>query len=215
MDLAHGNGVNRLSALKFPADALAFLRAGLRDPRRVSAVAPSGRALARLMTSEIVAGNGPVIELGPGTGAITRALLDRGVPERHLALIELDPQLAVMLRSRFPAARVLAIDAGRLRRVDPFDGCAAGSVVSGLPLLSLRDREIMSILSGAFRRLRYGGAFYQFTYGLRCPVPRRILKRLGLRAQRMGWVVSNIPPAAVYRIERPVRRSAASAAHAD
>ncbi len=205
MDLARGSGVNRIPVPKSPADAWAFLRAGLRDPRRVSAVAPSGRALARLMTSEIVASHGPVIELGPGTGAITRALLDRGVAERQLALIELDPQLAVILRRRFPAARVLAIDAGRLRRVDPFDGCAAGAVVSGLPLLSLRNHEIMSVLSGAFRRLRPDGAFYQFTYGLRCPVPRPILKRLGLHAQRIGWVVSNIPPASVYRIGRSAR----------
>jgi phospholipid N-methyltransferase len=206
MDLARDSRDSLMSALRIPADTLAFLRAGLRDPRRVSAVVPSGRALARLMTREIAADAGPVIELGPGTGAITRALLDRGVPERQLALVELDPQLAGMLRRRFPAARVLPIDAGRLRRIDPFEGCPAGSVVSGLPLLSMRRREVMSILSGAFRCLQEGGAFYQFTYGLRCPVPRQILRRLGLRAQRIGWVASNIPPASVYRIERSARR---------
>lgn len=208
MDLARSGGLIRIPALKFPADAVALLRAGLRDPRRVGAVAPSGRALARLVTSEIAAGSAPVIELGPGTGAITRALLDRGVPERQLALIELDPQLARMLRSRFPAARVLTIDAGQLRRVDPLEGRAAGSVVSGLPLLSMRHREVMSVLAGVFHRLRLGGALYQFTYGLRCPVPRPILRRLGLRAQRMGWVASNLPPASVYRIERSANGSA-------
>ena len=60
-----------------PLDILLFLRAGLRKPRSLGAVAPSGRALARLVTSEIAPGGGPVIELGAGTGAVTRALLER------------------------------------------------------------------------------------------------------------------------------------------
>ena len=56
---------------------LSFLRAWLRAPHRVGALAPSGPALARLMTAQINALDGPVIELGPGTGAFTRALLDQ------------------------------------------------------------------------------------------------------------------------------------------
>ena len=207
---SRARGVFRVPALKLPADVLTFLRAGLRDPRRLGAVAPSGRALARLITSEIAVSSGPVIELGAGTGVFTRALLDRGIPERELVLIEADPHFARLLQSRFPAARVLAMGAGRLRRVDPFDGDVAGSVVSGLPLLSMPRCEIMRILRGSFRRLRSGGAFYQFTYGPLCPVPGAILKRLGLRAKRIGWVASNLPPASVYRIER-ARRPAARA----
>ncbi len=204
---AQPRGVLRLRALKLSADALAFLRAGLRDPRRVGAVAPSGRALARLITSEIADHTGPVIELGAGTGVFTRALLERGVPERQLVLVEAHPDFARLLQQRFPAARVLAMEAGQLARVDPFEGRTAGSVVSGLPLLSMPRREIMRILRGSFRRLRSGGAFYQFTYGPMCPVPGAILKRLGLRAERIGWVATNLPPASVYRIER-IRRTA-------
>lgn len=190
-----------------PLDLLLFLRAGLRKPGRLGAVAPSGRALARLITSEISPARGPIIELGAGTGAVTRALLDRGVSEGQLALIEADPHFARLLRGRFPGARVLAIAAQRLRHIDPFDGIAASSVVSGLPLLSMRKREVMRVLDGAFHRLDREGAFYQFTYGPRCPVPTAILKRLGLRARRIGWVMNNLPPAAVYRIERSARPS--------
>ena len=197
--------VFRVPALKLPGDMLTFLRAGLCDPRRVGAVAPSGRALARLITSEIVGTSGPVIELGAGTGVFTRALLDRGVPERQLVLIEAHPHFARLLQNRFPAARVLVMGAGDLRRIDPFEGRTAGSIVSGLPLLSMPRSEIMRILRGSFLRLRSGGAFYQFTYGPRCPVPGAILKRLGLRAQRIGWVATNLPPAFVYRIERTRR----------
>jgi len=60
----------------------------------------------------------------------------------------------------------------------------------------------MAILSGAFGHLRAGGAFYQFTYGPRCPVPRPILERLGLKASVVGKTLLNAPPATVYRIAR-------------
>ncbi len=194
-----------------PLDILLFLRAGLRKPRRLGAVAPSGRALAKLITSEIVADKGPIIELGAGTGAFTRALLARGVPEAQLVLVEADPHFARLLKNRFPAARVLAVQAQRLRRLDPLQGHPAGAVISGLPLLSMSRREVLGVLSGAFLRLRRGGAFYQFTYGPRCPVSATILKRLGLRAKRIGWVVTNLPPATVYRIERASVRTAREA----
>jgi phospholipid N-methyltransferase len=193
-----------------PLDILLFLRAGLRKPRRLGAVAPSGRALAKLITSEIVADRGPIIELGAGTGAFTRALLTRGVPEAKLVLVEADPHFARLLQKRFPAAQVLAVQAQRLRHLDPLQGRAAGAIVSGLPLLSMRRREVLGVLSGAFRRLRPDGAFYQFTYGPRCPVPAAILKRLGLRAKRVGWVLTNLPPATVYRIERATVRPSRS-----
>lgn len=194
-----------------PLDILLFLRAGLRKPRRLGAVAPSGRALAKLITSEIVADKGPIIELGAGTGAFTRALLARGVPEAQLVLVEADPHFARLLKNRFPAARVLAVQAQRLRRLDPLQGHPAGAVISGLPLLPMSRRAVLGVLSGAFLRLRRGGAFYQFTYGPRCPVSATILKRLGLRAKRIGWVVTNLPPAIVYRIERASVRTAREA----
>jgi phospholipid N-methyltransferase len=85
-----------------------------------------------------------------------------------------------------------------------------GAVISGLPLLSMSPKQIMAILSGAFRCLRPGGSFYQFTYMPRCPISRRLLERLGLEATRIGGTLKNVPPAAVYRISRraPDPRSA-------
>ncbi len=81
---------------------------------RVAAVAPSGPVLARLITREIMPDVGPVLELGPGTGVFTRALLARGVPESHLTLIEFGPEFARLLAERFPQARVVSIDAARI-----------------------------------------------------------------------------------------------------
>ncbi|AYD01201.1 methyltransferase domain-containing protein [Neorhizobium sp. NCHU2750] len=184
------------------ADVWRFLRSWASNPLRVGAVAASGQTLARLITQEIGADAGPVIELGPGTGVFTRALLARGVAESELTLIEYGHEFLPMLERRFPAARVLQMDASRLRRAQIFDGQAAGAAVSGLPLLSMSPRKQTAILAGVFAYLKPGASLYQFTYGPRCPVPRRILDRLGLKAVRVGGTVRNIPPAAVYRISR-------------
>lgn len=182
-------------------DALSFFRHWLSDPLGVGAVAPSSRALADLITAEITTETAPVIELGPGSGAFTMALLDRGIPQARLALIEQSPTFAFALRQRFPAASVLCIDAAVLGSLDVFPGEGAGAVVSGLPLLLMPPSKVSAILARAFARLRPGGAFYQFTYGARSPVPRPILERLELTATRIGGALVNIPPAAVYRIE--------------
>jgi phosphatidylethanolamine/phosphatidyl-N-methylethanolamine N-methyltransferase len=183
-------------------DVAPFLRAWLANPLRVGSIRPSGAALADLMTSEISPETGPVIELGPGTGVFTRALLARGVRERDLTLVECGSDFAEILDRRFPQARVLRSDAARLHQAALFSGAPVGAVVSGLPLLSMPPTKIMAVFAGAFRYLRPGGALYQFTYIPRCPVPREILDRLGLRAVRMGSAIANIPPASAYRFTR-------------
>jgi len=183
-------------------DYVRFLRSWASAPARVSAIAPSSEALARLITSEISPADGPVLELGPGTGVFTRALLARGLKEEDLTLIECGPEFAQMLRDRFPQVRLLTIDAARLARADFFEQGKVGAVVSGLPLLSFSPRKVMMILAGTFRQMQPDATFYQFTYGPWCPVPRPILERLGLKATLMGRTVRNIPPAGVYRIMR-------------
>ena len=183
-------------------DFFSFVLAWLSAPGRVGAIAPSGAALAELITCEISAASGPVLELGPGTGAFTYRLLKRGVRQEDLTLVEYGSDFMKLLQLRFPGARVLWMDAARLATERLFEGAPLGAVVSGLPLLNMSTRKIISILSGAFSYLRPGGAFYQFTYGMTCPVPRPILDRLGLRAKLLDRAVLNVPPAAVYRFTR-------------
>lgn len=194
------------------AETMGWMRAWISDPLRVGAVVPSSRSLARLITSGISSANAPVIELGAGTGAFTRALLARGLDERQLVLIEGDAAFADLLAVRFPRACTLQMDAAELRTVKLFGDHAAGAVVSGLPLLSMPPKKVIATLEGAFMHLRTGGAFYQFTYGPRCPVRRTLLDRLGLKAVRIGRTVANLPPATVYRIcRRPGRKPAVNA----
>ncbi|MCR4265068.1 class I SAM-dependent methyltransferase [Nitratireductor sp. ZSWI3] len=184
------------------SDTLRFLRSWKAAPLRVAAIAPSSGALAALITSEIEMHHAPVIELGPGTGVFTKALIARGLDPEALTLIELDAEFASLLRVRFPQAQVLEMSAARLRVQTLFSGRKAGAAISGLGLLSMSPRTVMAILAGTFFHLRPDAAFYQFTYGPRCPVPRPVLDRLGLDAERIGGTFRNLPPASVYRIRR-------------
>jgi len=183
-------------------DTLSFLGDWKTDPRRVGAIAPSGRSLAKLITAGIDASAAPVIELGAGTGVFTQALIERGLHPDQLVLIESGQRFANLLRHRFAKARVLQIDAAQLREAAIFDGAPAGAVVSGLPLLNMSAETVHAILEGAFSYLRDDGAFYQFTYGWRCPIPHAVREQLGLHATRLARAWLNVPPAAVWRIER-------------
>lgn len=179
-----------------------FLRSWTANPLRIAAIAPSGRNLARLMVQEITPQLGPILELGPGTGVFTRALLTQGIAEADLTLVELDADFAGLLRQRFPRAHVVQGSAAALSRADLFHGRKAGAVVSGLGLLSMPVQTVRAILAGAFDCLQPDGALYQFTYGPTCPVPGTVLEDLRLRAERIGGTWANLPPAAVYRIVR-------------
>lgn len=183
-------------------DGMRFFKAWLARPLRIAALAPSGSALARLITRELSPGIGEVLELGPGTGVFTQAILARGIRATALTLIEYEETFAQLLRDRFPDAIVLRMDASALAGDARFRQGNFSAVVSGLPLLSMRPRTVLRILAGSFGALGPGGAFYQFTYGPSCPVSRTILDRLGLKAIRIGGTVANLPPATVYRISR-------------
>ncbi len=183
-------------------DHFLFIRALIADPHRVAAIAPSSDALARLMTSEISPSDRPILELGPGTGVFTRALLERGLRSIDLTLVERGAEFARRLEIEFPEVRVLRLDAAKIADNNLFPHGPVGAVICGLPLLSMPPRKVITILAGAFSYLRSGGAFYIFTYSRRCPISRPILDRLGLRARRIGGTLRNLPPAAVYRITR-------------
>jgi len=181
-------------------DAFVFFRAWSRKPLRVASVVPSGRSLGRLITRELDGDCGTVIELGPGTGVFTRAIIARGVAEQDLVLVEMGGEFVGMLSRRFPRATVLEADAAELGSFG-IRG-PVGAVVSGLPLLSMSTNQVEAIMSGAFTHLGSDGSFYQFTYGPRCPVPRKTLRLLGLEAKLVGRTLLNFPPASVYRISR-------------
>ncbi len=176
-----------------------FLYAWLRNPRQIGAVWPSGPGLTQAMAAQIQNQPGVIVELGAGTGAVTAALLSRGVSEQELVVVEKDPLLAAELSRRFPGLRIIQGDAAHLTkllgelRVGPVN-----QVVSSLPLLSLRRQTRLRILSQIVRSLTPQGRLIQFTYAPRAPIGPRLADSLqvnGTRGQRVLW---NIPPARVW-----------------
>jgi phospholipid N-methyltransferase len=151
------------------------------------------------MTTEIGRSSGHVLELGPGTGAFTRALLRNGVTENDLILVERNPVFAALLRRRYPGATMIEGDAQHLNL--PVAG-SVGAAISGLPLLSMPKQTVRDILSAVFQHLADGASLFQFTYGPRCPIPPQLLIELDLEASFQRWVPLNLPPASVYRIGR-------------
>jgi phospholipid N-methyltransferase/membrane protein DedA with SNARE-associated domain len=186
------------------ADRLQFLLAWIRNPQAVAAIAPSGRALAELITSEIGAGTGRVLELGSGTGAFAAALLARGVAEGDLTLVEREDGFARLLVRRYPRSTVLVSDAETIGGSENDAAARFGAVVCGLGLLNMPPEQVERILVAAFAQSRADAALYLFTYGRSCSVPAEVLARLNLDVQRIGKTCRNLPPASVYRLSRDV-----------
>lgn len=154
------------------------------------------------MTRDISARSGAVLELGPGTGVFTEALLKRGVRQENLTLVEYSSEFARLLQTRFPRTRVLWMDASRLGESRLYEGASLGAIVCGLGFLNMPHETVAGILRAAFAYLRPDGAFYLFTYGARCSVADTTLAELGLAVTSVGKTYRNIPPASVYRIAR-------------
>jgi phosphatidylethanolamine/phosphatidyl-N-methylethanolamine N-methyltransferase len=176
-----------------------FLRRLALAPKQVSAMAPSSRFLARAMAEGLGPKTGRVVEFGPGTGRLTRGILDAGVPASSLTVFELDPAFVGHLHRTFPGVTVHATGADTAPGHVTGD---VGAVVSGLPLLSMPPAVREAIVGAAFRILAPGGVYIQFTYGPRPPVPDDIIERLGLTVEAGRKIWANLPPARVYRFRR-------------
>jgi phospholipid N-methyltransferase len=191
-----------------------FLRQWFRNPVKTASVTPSGRQLARLMVEQLPPGCSRVVEIGAGTGVFTRALLDWGISQSQLLVVEINPDLAGFLRARFPRVAVACADARHLDVLADQHGLLADgksdAVVSGLGMLSMSSALRCEILRAAFAALGEDGRFIQFTYGLTSPVGRREREALGLRVHRAGFAPRNLPPATVYVYQRLRSREIAS-----
>jgi phospholipid N-methyltransferase len=154
------------------------------------------------MTSRIDLRGGPVVELGAGTGALTRALVERGLPEKGVVAVELNPVFAAGLRKDFPFLKVLEMSAADFPASLPEPAESYQAVVSGLPLRMMTGQQQQEILEAVFSVLSPGRPMYQFTYYPRRPVPAHLLARLGLVCERIGVIWANVPPAGVFRLHR-------------
>ena len=169
-----------------------FLRALVRDPKGVSSPTPSSPALASAIAEQIdLSRPGYVLELGAGTGAVTKALLARGLAPARLIAIEQDPGFATILRQQFPVIKFHEGDALSFEKFLP-EGAVISAVVSGIPLLNLAVETRRSLLSRAMA-CQDKGIFIQLSYSWKPPIN----PILGMSLDRkIVW--RNFPPACVW-----------------
>jgi phosphatidylethanolamine/phosphatidyl-N-methylethanolamine N-methyltransferase len=199
-------------------DEMQFIRSWIEKPLSTGAVMPSSRVLARAMARYVdPRSQGPVIELGPGTGPVTQALVRQGVDPGRLILVEFNPDFCRLLRTRYPAATVVQGDAYRLRSLlESYVDEPAAAVVSGLPLVTKPLRTRVRLISDAMTLLATGAPFVQFTYAMLPPIPKELSgargsfradldepaarSRVGLSRPLMVWC--HRPPAAAMPIPK-------------
>jgi phosphatidylethanolamine/phosphatidyl-N-methylethanolamine N-methyltransferase len=176
-------------------DHIRFLSGLITRPKLTGAVSPSSKALARAMAREVDAGAGMVLELGPGTGPVTQALIEHGVMPSRIVTVEFNPDFCALLRQRFAGLRVIEGDAYDLPRTLPaaFAGPFA-AIVSSLPLLNREPEARLRLVRDLIGRLSPGGGLIQFSYGPKPPVAAA----KGFSVKRTAFVPFNLPPAQVW-----------------
>ena len=182
-------------------DDLRFIRSWLAKPLAIGAVAPSSKVLARTMAQYVDPDSeGPVVELGPGTGPVTQALVQKGVDPSRLVLIEFNAAFCRLLRARYPQATVVQGDAYSVRRLlEHFLYQPAAAIVSGLPLMTKPARTRVRLITDALSLLAPGAPFVQFTYAVVSPLPGRLV---GVRSEASERIWLNMPPARVWVYRR-------------
>jgi phosphatidylethanolamine/phosphatidyl-N-methylethanolamine N-methyltransferase len=182
-------------------DEVRFIRSWLERPLTVGAVTPSGKILARTMARYVDPdSDGPVVELGPGTGPVTEALVQAGVAPSRLVLVEFNPTFCRILRSRYPDATLVQGDAYSMRRLlETLLLQPAAAVVSGLPLVTKPIKMRLRLIRDAFDLMLPGAPFVQFTYSVGSPLPRRLS---GFSAEASERIWMNLPPARVWVYRR-------------
>jgi phosphatidylethanolamine/phosphatidyl-N-methylethanolamine N-methyltransferase len=179
-------------------DTTLFLQEWFANPQRMGAVAPSSPKLAAAMARWLPSNpESYVLELGPGTGAVTEALLERGLREDRLIAIERNPKMARLLREKFPRAQIIIGDAWKLDdllqdRRNPID--SVGAVISSLPLLNFPPEQAEALADKIRAVLEPKGNWVQYSYHLGKKQVRGA-DSFKLRASKIVWL--NFPPARV------------------
>ena len=179
-------------------DTALFVQEWLANPQGMGAVAPSSRNLAEAMAQWLPSDpESYVLELGPGTGVVTEALLRRGLQQERLVAIEQNSNMTRVLREKFPRAQIITGDAWKLddllrRRREPIE--KVGAVISSLPLLNFPPAEAERLADKIRAVLEPHGKWVQFTYRIHRLRPRGAAS-FRLRATKVVWF--NLPPARV------------------
>lgn len=181
-----------------------FFRRFLAHPARLAAALPSSRSMARMVAAQVRRRDGEyVVELGAGTGAVTRALLDAGVPPARLVIVEIDEEMACYLDETFPEVTVIHGSAEQIAELLPHEAAGrVGAVVCGVPVSLLPRAEQRAMVEAMLALLPDGAGFLAYTYRMAAPLPA---PELGLSGKRVGFTLRNVIPASAWCFRRARR----------
>jgi phosphatidylethanolamine/phosphatidyl-N-methylethanolamine N-methyltransferase len=174
-----------------------FFRRWLANPLQMGSVVPSSATLCRNIVAQSRWDRGEaVLELGAGTGVVSRALLAAGLPPARLLVVEIVPEMAAHLRETLPGATVIEGDARYLPGLLPraWHG-RIGTVICGVPLVMLPRADQRRFID-AIDAVAPGRGFLHYSYCITSPLPWRAHR---LTARREAWTPLNFPPASVWR----------------
>ncbi|MEO3386915.1 phospholipid N-methyltransferase PmtA [Mesorhizobium sp. CAU 1741] len=184
-------------------DELRFFKGWIDKPRAVGSIVPTSSVTAKRMASVVNPHSGlPVLELGPGTGVITKAILEAGVKPQSLWSIEYSQDFVEHLRAAYPGVNVVHGDAFNLdetlgdNRAMTFD-----SVVSGVPLLNFPVPQRVAYIEDLLDRIPVGRPIVQLTYGPKSPVPPG---RGNYAVEHFDFIIRNLPPTQLWIYRRPM-----------
>jgi phosphatidylethanolamine/phosphatidyl-N-methylethanolamine N-methyltransferase len=178
------------------ADASVFFALWLQKPLRIAAANPSGQRLADAIAAQVdLSRPGPVLELGAGTGSLTRGLVRAGCPPERVIALEREPDLAAILRRKFPTTSVIEGDATQIVEHPAIPGRPLCAVVSSLPIKWFSPSEQHRVVRPCLDRLGPGGRFIQLTNAFRSPLA---MEQLGITGGEVARVWLNLLPAQIW-----------------
>ncbi|TIL66147.1 phospholipid N-methyltransferase PmtA [Mesorhizobium sp.] len=198
--MAHGPGLRKTLAEKFD-DELKFFKGWIDKPKAVGSIVPTSSITARKMASVVNPMSGlPVLEVGPGTGVITRAILAYGVKPENLYAVEYSPDFVRHLRQLYPGVNVIEGDAFNLdATLGDKSGLTFDSVISGVPLLNFPVEQRVGYVESLLDRIPTGRPVVQLTYGPLSPIPPG---RGDYTVEHFHFVIRNIPPTQLWIYRR-------------
>ncbi|TIQ00457.1 MAG: methyltransferase domain-containing protein [Mesorhizobium sp.] len=198
--MAHGPGLRKTLAEKFD-DELKFFKGWIDKPKAVGSIVPTSSITARKMASVVNPMSGlPVLEVGPGTGVITRAILAQGVKPENLYAVEYSPDFVRHLRQLYPGVNVIEGDAFNLdATLGDKSGLTFDSVISGVPLLNFPVAQRIAYVESLLDRIPTGRPVVQLTYGPLSPIPPG---RGDYTVEHFHFVIRNIPPTQLWIYRR-------------
>ncbi len=182
-------------------ETLLFWKRWIKHPLRVGALTPSSPSLTSLISRHIsVKPDSYIVELGAGTGTVTRRLLEEGIPCDQLYVVELDPELCGFLKKSLPNVNVIQGNASDLASLLPENVIGkVSTIVSGLPLSTMSLEIQKSIIDSCFKIMAPDSEIVQYSYHITSPIPA---VKLGLSKERIGITLLNLPPAFLWRYQK-------------